>query len=182
MTLWVGGSWSKDVTVFIDTGSEVSLVKRGLLPEGLLQRAKQPLQLLTASGQPLRGGAREVQADLKMVGTSSAGVSGKRMTLSTPSLLMEAEMEEDVLLSYQWLGDRDFDIYSRDHGLMGHVSGRAIWVPGIVEGPPSQPKTFPVSVRCIPVGSGKRALDLFCGRKSATLALEQFGFQVGGTQ
>lgn len=68
-TLKVGDAWSRDVTIFVDTGSEVSLVKRGLLPDELLRRAQNPLQLLTASGQIMRGGAREVQAILRMAGT-----------------------------------------------------------------------------------------------------------------
>ena len=91
---------------------------------------------------------------------------------------MKADMAEDVLLSYQWLANRHLDVHARDHGLMGHVSGLDVWVPGASEADCSQGNVRQVSVRTAPEGAEKRALDLFCGKKSAAKALEQFGFQV----
>ena len=94
------GDWSQSVTAFIDTGSEISLVKRGLLPDGLLKKAARPMQLLTASGQPMRGGSREVNSHLKLEGKSAGDPPHKRVVLTTPTTLHEADMMEDILLSY----------------------------------------------------------------------------------
>ena len=168
-TLTVNKALSLEITTFVDTGSEVSLVRRGLLPEEILQSTHRPVQLVTASGQPLRGGSREAWVDLRFMG-HEVGKPGK-VVLATPTRLLEADMEEDVLLSYEWLGDRDFDVHARRHGLMGHVSGKDIWVSGIKEDPKSQAKGSFTSVRAISACPTKRALDLFCGRKSAALAL-----------
>ena len=175
-TLTVNKALSLEITTFVDTGSEVSLIKRGLLPEEILQSTHRPVQLVTASGQPLRGGSREAWVDLGFMG-HEVGKPGK-VVLATPTRLLEADMEEDVLLSYEWLGDRDFDVHARRHGLMGHVSGKDIWVSGIKEDLKSHAKGSFTSVRAISVCPTKRALDLFCGRKSAALALEKCGFAV----
>ena len=68
MTISLDGGWSKEITAFIDTGSEVSLVRRGVLPDDMLQPAERPLQLVTANGQVMRGGMREAKATLELVG------------------------------------------------------------------------------------------------------------------
>ena len=68
MTISLDNGWSKEVSAFIDTGSEVSLVRRGVLPDDLLQKAEKPMQLVTASGQVMRGGMREAKATLELVG------------------------------------------------------------------------------------------------------------------
>lgn len=167
---------TRDVTIFVDTGSEISLVRRGLIPDELLQQARCPIQLLTANGQLMKGGSREVCVELRLTGVE-AGVE-KKVALVTPTSLREADMEEDVLLSYGWLADRNFDVFAREHGLMGHASGRDIWVPGIKEEPPLRMGPLATSVRAVSMCPGKRALDLFCGRKSAARALEKLGFLV----
>ena len=83
-----------------------------------------------------------------------------------------------MILSYGWLVERNFDIHSRKHGLMGHVDDCMVWIPGILENPNSDRACQPVSVRAIPTKPGLRALDLFCGRKSSARVLEKFGFSV----
>ena len=56
---------------------------------------------------------------------------------------------------------------------MGHVGQREIWLPGC-EKDPKASDVFPhKSVHAISVAPVKRALDLFCGRKSAGRVLEK---------
>ena len=178
VTLSLSNGWSKEISAFIDTGSEVSLIKRGLLPDDSMRPAGRPLQLVTASGQVMRGGAREADTSLGLVGRCFDSGRKKKVALQTPTVLLEADMAEDVLLSYQWLGTRHFDIHARDHGIMGHVDGLDVWVAGTPDETDGQGSVQQVSVQAVPHGDEKRALDLFCGRKSAAKALEQFGYRV----
>jgi hypothetical protein len=127
----------------------------------------------------MKGGMKEVKGELWFTGTNPGGVRRKKTALATPTVLLEADIEEDVLLSYEWLGDRSFDIHAKKQGLMAHVSGREIWLPRLVEPLAEEKEGFAArSVKSIPVCSGLRALDLFCGRKSAALALQKYVFQV----
>ena len=47
---------SKCVKVLVDTGAQVSLVRRGLFPSTSLRPARQPVALHTVGGQGLPGG------------------------------------------------------------------------------------------------------------------------------
>ena len=82
--LKVGDQVTRDVTIFLDTGSEISLVRRGLIPDELLQQARCPIQLMAANGQLMKGGSREVCVELRLTGVE-AGVE-KKVALVTPHL------------------------------------------------------------------------------------------------
>jgi hypothetical protein len=127
----------------------------------------------------MRGGSKEVAGELWFTGTNPGGARKKKVALASPTILLEADIEEDVLISHEWLGERSFDIHAKKHGLMAHVSDREIWLPGIAEPRPEESeRRVPRSVKCIAVCSGLRALHLFCCRKSAAVALQKYGFQV----
>ena len=61
---------------------------------------------------------------------------------------------------------------------MGHAGEFQVWIPGISEETSKSRKGFPASVRAIPAKPVRRALDLFCGTKSAAKVLEAHGYQV----
>lgn len=61
---------------------------------------------------------------------------------------------------------------------MAHVDGRKVWVGGLEEEKVDLLVHQPVSVRACPVKTGRRALDMFCGQKSAGRVLERHGFLV----
>ena len=67
-TIQVAEDRPLDVVIFIDTGSEISLVRRGLISESYMQTAQRPMQLLAANGQPMKGGLRELRVDLRVLG------------------------------------------------------------------------------------------------------------------
>ena len=177
MTLHAEGGWSKEITAFVDTGSEVSLVRRGVLPDDLLQMAERPMQLVTATRQVMCGGLRQAKATLELVGRCFEGGKRKRVAFKTPTSLLEADMAEDVLISYNWLANRHLDVHARDHDLMGHVSGLDVWVPGTSEDVCPQGSIQQVSVHALPVGSERRALDLFCGKKKCCQGIGAIRFQ-----
>ena len=166
----------KEILVFIDTGSEVNLVRRGILPADRLKPAQRPVKLWAANSGTLSGGSTEATVRLRLRGSETD--KKKRVALTTPTLVYEADIEDDMILSYEWLGERGFDVSPRRHGLLGVMDGCRIWIPGIDEDRSQSLHRQPVAVHAIPAQNAPRALDLFCGTKSAARVLESHGFQV----
>ena len=175
-TLQVGDEPEISVSLFIDTGSEVDLVRAGVVPSFYIKPAKRPLHLWAANAGQLPGGKSEVLVNLRIVGYDVEQKS--KVAITTPTLLYEATAEDDVMLSLLWLAERGFDVCADRHGLMGHVDGRKVWVGGLEEEHLEPLGHQPVCVRACPVTAGRRALDLFCGQKSAAKVLEKHGFHV----
>ena len=172
--------------VLIDTGAEVCLVRKGLLPDALATRAERPLRLVAANNQRLPGGKHVVQIQLQF---EAVEVDSQRKVLVTaPSTLYLAEMEEDIILSYQWLGERSLEVCPRSHGLRTRTGQGALWIPGLRVVPLARSNAKlvkePLYVQVAPVRvttedeQKKRALDLFCGRKSVAKVLQQWGYEV----
>ena len=134
------------------------------------------MKLSGANKGTISGGQFEVVANLRFLGNDPETENQVAITIPTP--LLEADIDEEVILGLEWLGERHFDVHAREHGLMGHVGQREIWLPGC-EKDPKVSDFFPhKSVHAISVAPVKRALDLFCGRKSAGRVLEKNGYQV----
>ena len=185
-TLGVEGLEKRQVRVLIDTGAEVCLVRQGLLPEGVTTPADRPLRLMAANNQRLPGGGRVVIADLQFEAVEWD--NRKKMVLTAPTLLYEAAMEEDILLSYQWLAERNIDVCPRKHGLRTRMGNAIMWMPGERVKPMIRANARlakePMFVQAAPVQAleaetpSLRALDLFCGGKSVAKVLEKWGYKV----
>ena len=184
MVLQWGDGQSRQVMALLDTGAEVNLVKHGLLPNSALREATRPLRLLAANNLQLLGGDREALVDICFQGRH---VETKELfPLTTESALYEAEMEEDVILSYQWMGERDIQVAPRAHGFWVESEGNRIWVAGLrgyaQQRANARLPRVPVNIRqlgaVIKDDFKPRALDMFCGRKSAAKVLEKHGFEV----
>ena len=169
-------SQSVSVSVFIDTGSDVCLVKRGLTPVSDLRPARQPMRLTGANKGAIAGGQLQVVANLRFEGDNPT--TGKRFGITAPTILLEADIDEDVILSLEWLGERHFDVLAREHGLMAHINDRQLWLPGNQHDLRMGEMQSGGQVKAVPATPVRRALDLFCGRKSAARALQKVGFRV----
>ena len=141
------------VRVLVDTGAEVCLIKKGLLPDLVVERAEKPLRLFAANNQPLPGGRHVVRVELQFTAVDID--SQKRMLVTAPTLLYQAEMEEDIILSYQWLGERDLDVCPRSHGLRTKMKHATLWIPGERLGAPQRANARllrePLHVKVAPV-------------------------------
>ena len=175
-TIQVGGGPEKEVKLFVDTGSEVDLIRPGLVDAALFVKAKQPIRLSAANSGLIAGGKLEVQVNIRLFGVDSDRKS--KVAITTPTVLYDASVDDDITLSYLWLAERGFDVYADRHGLMGHVDGRRVWIGGLQEIYTAAYVRQPVCVRACPIRSDRKALDLFCGQKSAARVLEQHGFHV----
>jgi hypothetical protein len=168
----------------LDTGAEVNLVRKGLVPSDAFQNSDSPLRILTASGDELDGGDKEVGLEIRFHGLD-VDTKTKHMLL-TPAKLFEANIEEDVIISYQWMGERDVRIGPRAHGVWFKVKQQTVWVDGVSTNPHQRANArlprVPVYVDTMAVIAGPRgkprALDMFCGRKSAGNVLEKWGYEV----
>lgn len=171
-------------TVLIDTGAEACLIRKGLLPASAFRNAVTPLRLVAANQGRLPGGNLQVEVDIHFNATD---VDSKiKKVVRVPTTLYEAEIEEDVILSYQWMGERDVIINPRQHGVWLTVGKTRLWVAGVRANPRQRSNARlprgPVFVYTIPGPTGElekpKALDLFCGRKSAAKVLERWGYEV----
>ena len=170
----------KVVSILIDTGAEVSLVKKDLFPASCLQRAAKPVRLTTANASNMSGGQQEALLTLEFDAVDKT--SGSKVTISTPCLLYEADIAQDVIVSYAWLAVRNFDVCPNRHGVQGTIKDCIVWIPGV-----SGSRSGLAEVRSMRAGSEwvqavgtgpKRALDLFSGIGSATRVLQQHGYTV----
>ena len=55
-TFRMKGGLEQEIKVLIDTGAEINLVRRGLLPETEMEVVDKPLKFTTASSDRLEGG------------------------------------------------------------------------------------------------------------------------------
>ena len=198
----------------IDTGAEVCLIRRGLLQERAFREAEFPLKLVAANNDPVVGGTKEVDLHIHFYGVEEGTKVKQRLRM--PTTLYEAAIDEDIILSYRWLAERDIKLSPREHGFKITVDRMPIWVEGLRSSRQranARLPSKPVFVGCIPLQDTvhvapqsesepeetiqleeatlhneggeveqdrikPRALDMFCGRKSAAKVLEEWGYEV----
>ena len=99
----------------IDTGCELNLIRRGLVAPEFFKPATIKYRLVTASGAPLAGGEKEICLGLIAKGQSKDGVEA--LNFEFPTVLLEADISVDIILSFRWLVDFDVDVRGRKYGL-----------------------------------------------------------------
>ncbi len=103
-----GGNTTRELQALIDTGSEVCLVKRGLFPVDCFEHFTRPVTLTTANSQRMAGGVQEALLTLEFAGRDR--YNAQPVQVSSPSLIYEADISQDIILSYAWLAERGFDV------------------------------------------------------------------------
>ena len=180
----VGGE-HREWQALIDTGAEVSLIKKGILPEGMYQPATRPVRLVAANNQRLCGGTQVVRVQLHFLAVDTDSKEKREFYVLTT--LYVAEMEEDIILSYHWLAEVGCSVYPRAHGLKVWVKGTQLWIPGqrteaSVQGLATPEMGMSVvqsaAESCLREGTPHRVLDLFSGGKSVAKVLQGKGFEV----
>ena len=189
----------KGCKALIDTGAEVCLVRKDVIPPHLYQEAKRPVRLWAANKKLMDGGNQEVLLTLVVKGTQ-VGVE-KSVELRLPTWFYAADIKDDLILSYEWCRLRGIDISARHHGLLCITSGEEYWVDGL-RGNQVPPKVLVRVVQGLPTSRQPespesptheaptilvtppeedqvlRALDLFSGTGSVTKVLRELGYQV----
>ena len=101
LRMWVlqGEGERVSLTALIDTGCEVNLVRRGLIPSQYFSASTARIRLVTANGEPLGGGNQQVKLRLITQGHEEGEVHrGKLLVFDT--LFYEADISVDIILSY----------------------------------------------------------------------------------
>ena len=98
----------------IDTGAMMNVVRRGSLSH-LMERAKNPVRLVTASGEGLAGGDDELTLELTF---KEKLEGGGEADWKTEAVFIEGEIEDEMILGYPWLAKNQVTIKTGDGKLM----------------------------------------------------------------
>ena len=115
----------------VDTGSEMNLVRRSLLPPSCFNPAVTKGNFRAANQTLVPGGEFESTFNLVMDGTEID--LGTKITLELPITCYDAEIGVDLIISYKWLAAVAADVIPRKHGIMVNRTNDTVWVPGIKE-------------------------------------------------
>ena len=144
---WRSHSGKKlQLMALIDTGAQVYLVRQSLLEAKDLIKMEVPMSLVTANQQPLAGGAYGAQMELLF--RAHCEDTKQAVKVQTPTLVYAADIAEDVILSYTWLGERSFLVNPKRHGLLGQVGNSRVWIPGT---PSNDDSAMAMKPMCQPV-------------------------------
>jgi hypothetical protein len=128
----------------VDTGAEISLVRKGLVDNKYFRRSNKPKRFVTANEGILDGGLMEVPCDLIFWGVCLR--TDRPVGVVCPCSLYDANINVDVILSYEWLGRMKMDVNCQRHGLMVARDLSPVWVSGVRE---SQKRVAAADVRAI---------------------------------
>ena len=162
----------QECTALIDTGAEICVLRKGLVPEEYLSPAKKPLRLVGANERRLEGGEKEVTLILSIWALPKN--SAEAVEFRIPTTFYVADIREPAILSYDWCRRKGIDILPRAHGLICRKEGVEYWVEGI-----SRKKSqVNRGVQTLTSVDPPRALDLFSGTGSTTKILREAGLEV----
>ena len=102
-------------------------------------------------------------------------VSNKKVEVQIPTIFYEADINEDIILSYEWCARAGVEVHPPKHGILCVRKGTEIWVDGVRTKSAEDPVT---EISVIATEIPKRALDLFAGTGSVTRVLQQAGYEV----
>ena len=115
----------------VDTGAEVSVIRRDLIDPKFLKPSQHPVRLGAANATQLCGGSNDVEVVLSFQATE---VDQNRATnLRIPLVAYDAAIKHDIILSYSWLATYDGLVNPKRHGLLfkSEKLFDMFWVPGI---------------------------------------------------
>ena len=95
--------------ILIDTGAQVNLIRKDMIPDWMFTDAPEKLNLRTVSGQKLPGGERQV--DL-MLGFRQV-MQGETMPdlRWEPATFYEADIRVDAILSHPWMVETKIGVF-----------------------------------------------------------------------
>ena len=107
-----------ELEFLVDTGSDVNLIRKGLLPSECWERPENVVTLFTANDRVMAGGDKICKAQMEFwaipVGKEEKG--GK--TLKMMGEFYEGDIQVDGIICYEWLFDNDVNLFPRRGCLM----------------------------------------------------------------
>jgi hypothetical protein len=84
----------------IETGAEVCIVRKNVIPQQFFQPAERPLRLVGANARKLEGGDKEVLLMVCISGVHTK--TNQRVELRILTTFYGAAIKDDIILSYDW--------------------------------------------------------------------------------
>ena len=99
----------KNLIVLVDTGAEANLIRRNVLSESHMFLAAEPLNFVTANGNPLEGGKRCANLQL----TFQQKVEGQFLspTKIFSGQFYEADIGVDAIISHPWMAENHIGVF-----------------------------------------------------------------------
>ena len=95
--------------ILVDTGAQVNLVRRDLVPRQDWRPAPNPVRLITANNSILRGGDKVVELGLNFNVVEDGFVQPQ--PISFKGDFNGAEIDFDAILSYPWLRENSVGVF-----------------------------------------------------------------------
>ena len=95
--------------ILVDTGAQVNLVRRDLVPRQDWRPAPNPVRLITANNSILRGGDKVVELGLNFNVVEDGFVQPQPMSFKGD--FYGAEIDFDAILSYPWLRENSVGVF-----------------------------------------------------------------------
>ncbi len=138
----------------VDTGAEVSIIWRGVIPEYFLQKDSHPLTLRGANETKLKGGNLCIRGTCTMKGKARVGQQPVKIQCALH--MYEADISVQAILSYKWLADQNFIVSPRRHVLYFQYENFEVFVSGL-QGEDKRPsarldKVVAIRLQEVPIG------------------------------
>ena len=112
----------------VDTGAEVSLVRRGVFDK-YLREPREPIKIEAANQLGLGGRHREFTARILLSGVDPD--TARRVQVDLPFFAYDASVDVDAIISFGWLAANHIDVKPRRHGILIHQNDNLVWVEGL---------------------------------------------------
>ena len=126
VTLVTSDGETTQAVALVDTGAEVSLIKKGLIAHTYEAPARRRLKLIAANNEVVEGGSMELNLDVQLDANNIQ--TKEKIVVNTPTSLYVANIAEEMILSHKWFAHRDIQVHSRQNGLCTTVDKVQIWV------------------------------------------------------
>ena len=117
------------ISALVDTGAEVTLVRKGLLPDHYFRRSAVPRRFVGANQIVLEGGSHELACTMLFDGVDPDTGVGVQVEYHT--VFYDAQIGVEAILSYEWLHKNNVDVQCRKHGLALNGPQGPVWVAGM---------------------------------------------------
>jgi len=113
----------------IDTGAEVNIIRKGIIPHQLLSVPSRLIMLSGADSTQLKGGQLSAKGTGTLEGTEMD--TKQPMEIIFPIELYEANIATQAILSYRWLAEQNLSVEPRRHRLCYRDHQVEVSIPGI---------------------------------------------------
>ena len=162
------------VTALVDTGAEINLIRRDLVPAEAFRRAEKPITFVAANQMLVSGGQQEFETTLVVQGVDPD--LGSPSSLRLPIVCYDADIGVDLILSYEWMAAMKMDVIPRRHGLLVQADGYALWVPGVRETSQRVPTKISLASQCA-IAKATFSEDIWVQPKYFSEIVHQFGLR-----